>query len=488
MELTLLDTTLEEELDEDKDDDTDEATLDVGVLVIVEEGISEVAVLPSSTDVVIEVLVDVDDVDKLGNGISQEASKNVSKGIKIQEDGFLLCMIVFYHLSSRLIYYISMKLTSILKENQSLIGLIILSILLLSITQVPTLADLWVRSVARLYHISLGWVISFIPFSLMELVFIGWIIWMVTLVIQAVRYLLTHQPLRGWRAIRQGLIVFLTMGNLYLATAGIAYARHPLPIPQFDGQVDYTDYVPVIEHYRDRFNHVASQLQFRDDGSVINPYSIAELNDKIHQAFNQANLDASYFTPYSVRIKPLLTSFLYREFQITGVHFAPSTEATINTLIPDALIPFTMAHELAHAKGVMREEDANLIALYVTIQSDDPYVQYSGFFNTFYALLNLSRFIGNDQAYGQLVQTLSQPIRKDYQFQGEFWANHDILDDFARWVNDTYLRLFGNEGVSSYVDVPVITVVQDGENTIEMISEYSPYQQLFFYWYFTSSV
>lgn len=98
-ELTLLDTTLEKELVEVKEDDTELATLDVGVLAVVEEGNSEAAVLPSSTDVVIEVLVDVDDVDKLGKGISQEASKNVSKGIKIQEDGFLLCMIVFYHLS-----------------------------------------------------------------------------------------------------------------------------------------------------------------------------------------------------------------------------------------------------------------------------------------------------------------------------------------------------------------------------------------------------
>jgi hypothetical protein len=51
-------------------------------------------------------------------------------------------------------------------------------------------------------------------------------------------------------------------------------------------------------------------------------------------------------------------------------------------------------------------------------------------------------------------------------------------------VNDTYLKIFGNEGVSSYVDVPVIITIQDGENTIDVIETFSPYQQLFFYQYF----
>jgi hypothetical protein len=208
------------------------------------------------------------------------------------------------------------------------------------------------------------------------------------------------------------------------------------------------------------------------------------LNEKIHLAFEQADLNENYFTTYSTRIKPLLTSFLYREFHITGVHFAPSTEATINTLIPDALIPFTMAHELAHAKGVMREEDANLVALYVCLQSEDPYLQYSAYFHSFYALLNLSRYIGDDGAYHRLYQTLSPSIRADYQYQGAYWSDYDFLDDLARWVNDTYLKIFGNDGVSSYVDVPVIITIQDGENTIDVIETFSPYQQLFFYQYF----
>ncbi|MFZ9782454.1 MAG: DUF3810 family protein, partial [Bacilli bacterium] len=159
----------------------------------------------------------------------------------------------------------------------------------------------------------------------------------------------------------------------------------------------------------------------------------------------------------------------------------------INVLVPDALIPFTMAHELAHAKGVMREEDANLVALYVCLSSNDPYLQYSALFNSFYALLNLLRYIGVPSAYGEVYQSLALTIRKDYVYQNTYWDQYTLLDDVARWINDTYLRIFGNDGVDSYVDVPEVEVIDNGENTIEVIRQFSPYQKLFFSLYFTSN-
>lgn len=281
------------------------------------------------------------------------------------------------------------------------------------------------------------------------------------------------------------MITLLVMTNLYVATAGMAYRRDPVMIPQYEEDVLYTEYLNVVEFYAEQFNQSSAQLTFDEEtGSVINPYSLDQLNTIIHDAFVNANLDSTYFTSYSTRVKPLLTSFLYREFHITGVHFAPSTEATINVLVPDALIPYTMIHELVHAKGVMREDDANLVALYVCLLSDDPYLQYSGYFNTFYALLNLTKYMGDSTVYGRVYQSLSQTIRRDYQFQQAYWENYDLLDTFARWVNDTYLRLFGTDGVSSYTDVPSIITIEDGENTIEVIDEFSPYQKLFFYRYF----
>ena len=361
--------------------------------------------------------------------------------------------------------------------------LITLFIFLLFVMTQPILAEWWTIHIARTYHLIFARLFEWIPFSLMEILIVSWALISFLFILKTLRFVIQKSWKRSFVSLQKSVIFILAMANLYVGTAGVAYARLPVDIPQYQGAVNASEYTTIIEHYRDAFNATSEALTF-ENGSVVNPHTLETLNEKIHEAFEQADLNEHYFTTYSTRIKPLLTSFLYREFHITGVHFAPSTEATINTLIPDALIPFTMAHELAHAKGVMREEDANLVALYVCLQSGDPYLQYSAYFHSFYALLNLSRYIGDDGAYQRLYQTLSPSIRADYQYQGAYWSSYDFLDDLARWVNDTYLKIFGNEGVSSYVDVPVIITIQDGENTIDVIETFSPYQQLFFYQYF----
>jgi hypothetical protein len=378
-----------------------------------------------------------------------------------------------------------MKHFRVSRLTLTLILLLSLLFMLITLMQFENISEWWTITIARLYHLSFAWLFSLVPFSLMESIVLTWGILIGIQLIKSIGFAIKNQLRLSLISLQYALITLLVMTNLYVATAGMAYRRQPVVIPQFEGQVLYTEYATIVDYFADRFNNASTQLSFNQEtGSVINPYSMDELNDVISDAFINANLDSTYFTTYSTRIKPLLTSFLYREFQITGVHFAPSTEATINMLIPDALIPYTMIHELVHAKGVMREDDANLVALYVCLLSDDPYLQYSGYFNTFYALLNLTRYMGDPTAYARAYQRLNTTIKADFQFQGAYWANYDILDTFARWLNDTYLRLFGTDGVSSYTDVPTIITVEDGENTIEVINVFSPYQKLYFYQYF----
>jgi hypothetical protein len=379
-----------------------------------------------------------------------------------------------------------MKRFQISNLSFTLIILIGLLLTLIVLIQFESVSEWWTISIARFYHQTFAWLFSIIPFSMMEIIVVTWVVVVAVHAIQSIRFAIKKHTTQFLKSSQYALITFLVMTNLYLATAGMAYNRQPVTIPQYEGEVLSSEYLTIVEDFVDRFNSAASRLTFDEDtNSVINPYSLDELNEVIRNAFVTANLDSTYFTSYSTRVKPLLTSFLYREFHITGVHFAPSTEATINILIPHALIPYTMIHELVHAKGVMREDDANLVALYVCLMSEDPYLQYSGYFNTFYAMLNLTRYMGDSGAYGRVYQSLNQSIRRDYQFQGIYWQNYDLLDTFARWVNDTYLRLFGTEGVSSYTDVPTIITIDDGENTIEVIDVFSPYQKLYFYQYFT---
>ena len=83
--------------------------------------------------------------------------------------------------------------------------------------------------------------------------------------------------------------------------------------------------------------------------------------------------------PATARIKrSLLAEPWYRIAGIDGM-FNPfgHEPLVVEGPLPFEL-PFLMAHEIAHVRGVANEGEANLVALLATITSDDPRFQYSG--------------------------------------------------------------------------------------------------------------
>lgn len=59
--------------------------------------------------------------------------------------------------------------------------------------------------------------------------------------------------------------------------------------------------------------------------------------------------------------KKILTSKLLSYTHFTGFYFPLTGEANINSDAPDCFIPFTIAHEMAHQRGVASEDEANFV-------------------------------------------------------------------------------------------------------------------------------
>jgi hypothetical protein len=105
-------------------------------------------------------------------------------------------------------------------------------------------------------------------------------------------------------------------------------------------------------------------------------------------------------------------------------------------------LPFVMAHELAHVRGVPDEGDANLIALLATIASDDPVFQYSAWLNLWFYLSTPAR-----------DALLDAGPRED--LQAIYMRNRSQQIPFVRSVQTTVLDLHlkandVDEGVASY--------------------------------------
>ena len=200
-----------------------------------------------------------------------------------------------------------------------------------------------------------------------------------------------------------------------------------------------------------------------------NDYSVQEIGEKVKKAYEI--LTDSYFFEHSGSVKPMLSSFIYREFQIVGVTFNPFSEANINTMDTKGDLPFTIAHELAHTKGVMREDDANKLALYVCLNSDDPYLRFSAYTRYFdhISVVGSSSFL-TDEERTHLV-SIDNKYYKFGSYQYKYWKGHNLLKHIGDFFNNLYIKSSGvPEGTDSY-EGGTTYVYDPTEHKIETFSD-----------------
>lgn len=155
--------------------------------------------------------------------------------------------------------------------------------------------------------------------------------------------------------------------------------------------------------------------------------------------------------PFYSEPKPVLASGLMSDAGIAGMFFPFTMESNINDDIPLFTLPSTMAHELAHQCGFMREDEANFIAYLTCKQSDDPLMRYSGLYLAFsHSLSALWRV--DPQAASALRASLPEAVQRDIEGNARFWAQHEgAVSDASQAMNDAYLKANNQaDGVSSY--------------------------------------
>ena len=126
-------------------------------------------------------------------------------------------------------------------------------------------------------------------------------------------------------------------------------------------------------------------------------------------------------------------------------------EANLNTNYPDYILPYTAAHELAHQRGIARENEANFVAFLVCMESDDPYIRYS-------ALMNMYEYVANALYSASSDYYYSAVSYLDIRAKYEMSAYSDFFDKYrdstaasvTGAINNTYLVLQGTEGTKSY--------------------------------------
>jgi hypothetical protein len=137
--------------------------------------------------------------------------------------------------------------------------------------------------------------------------------------------------------------------------------------------------------------------------------------------------------------KPLFASGAFTRIRLSGIYSPFTGEPNYNADMPDFQLPFTMAHEMAHQRGVARESEANFVAYLVCVSSRDPFVRYSGYRNGLGVLSELYRF--EPEKARELARQLGPGFREDSRRAALFWAKaYGPAAALTNRVNDLYLR------------------------------------------------
>lgn len=161
------------------------------------------------------------------------------------------------------------------------------------------------------------------------------------------------------------------------------------------------------------------------------------------------------------RAKPLYSSILLSFAHVGGIYIPFTAEPNINVDYPAFTLPFTMLHEMAHQRGVAREDEANFIAWMVATKYGDADFRYSAALEAVFYAIRAVGTIDPDIATAQ-GNALSAGVRRDVEVIRAHQAKRESrAAEATAVVNDRYLRANGvAEGKESYgrvVDLMVAT-------------------------------
>lgn len=313
-------------------------------------------------------------------------------------------------------------------------------------------ADFFSRYPGAAVRAILAYLTSWIPFSLAECM----VLFLPVVIFFTIRAAIKKYS-DTWRdtAVYVGILLSVASVFLSIFALGFGPAYHTTTLDKKLG-LDRRE-VSVEELYNTalilagKVNEEAEHLTFRHKNFSVMPYTLEEMNKKLNAAYDGVCDEHDFIPRLYSRVKPVMLSELMSYLHTTGVYTYFTGEANLNVNFPDYTLPYTAAHELAHQRGIAREDEANFVAFLVCIASDDPYIRYSGYLNL-YEFVSGSLNSADPELHAKLMRKLEPAVRHEMSAYSEFFKKykHSKAAKVSQAINDAYLKSQGTEGTRSY--------------------------------------
>ena len=301
---------------------------------------------------------------------------------------------------------------------------------------------------------TLGRLSSIFPFSLVEILIYMLIAcafcWVVCLFILACG----GRKAIFLKVLRKGLAIALPLAALifflFESNEDIGFYRTPFAVQYGYGSGNYStlELAQVCEMMAAEINSCADRVSRRDDGIMI---CDSDLRRRVRDGMGQLGKEYDWLSGAYSMPKPVLLSELMSYTNMAGIFSAYTMEANYNADMTQYNLPFSISHELAHVKGILRENEANFIAYLNCRNAKDADIYYAG-------MLSGWVYCGNElykrdkKLWEEIYYTLDERARNDLRANNEFWASYKgKVSEAAESFNDSYLKGRGQaEGTLSY--------------------------------------
>ena len=206
-------------------------------------------------------------------------------------------------------------------------------------------------------------------------------------------------------------------------------------------------------------NTLADQIDRDEQGTAV--YSGDLIAESVH-AMETMGQQYDRLSGYYVTPKYLKCSEFFSQQYIMGYYFPFSMEANINSVMYITNVAPTVCHELAHTKGFIFENDANMIGYLACIQSVDTFLQYCGYLsvlnyvnNDFYKSVNKSTYKKHVRISDRVADDNVFLTREDWQaVEKTAVVKTSTVKKVSNNFLNTNLKLNGvDEGIQQYNEV-----------------------------------
>ncbi len=308
------------------------------------------------------------------------------------------------------------------------------------------------RTVTFAFTNSLGRLSSALSFSLFEVLVYIAVIAAIFLIIKGIVHLAKRETARGLCSFTTLVATVLCVVSIYVLDTSFAYNREEPPLDVYEnGELSDEEILAASDAFFNDFIALANSLERDENGFPVCDMSVEEISELIRKEY--AKPDDAYYDVYVPKAKGMISSALMSELYLIGITFTPIGEANVNEQAPVSDRIFTIAHEMAHSIGIMREEDANLVATFVLINSENDLLRYAAMMEYSGRITDIVRLLDEEKCADYEKALNESPVYYEYSQEVKFWKSKGMFNKISEFFNNIYLKFNGQDlGTGSYND------------------------------------